>query len=236
MRQVTHALLTRPPLSHPKWFLSQQAGPFIGRDASFDLHVLSTPPAFILSQDQTLMLKNFTFSKIRNTRMVFPKSDRQNKACEAISSSEAITLFLYIRSIYGVSFWNFSAVPFGVLLNWIGFWFKNLIPKNVFLEFFKVVSLFSYQGSHHRLYTAKRLFFLLPLSVFSASARIILPESFRIVNTFFQFFSKKYNFILICYMLVLCVCFLTRRRGYYKSANRSPIVWFVNLSDHNSFK
>ena len=27
------------------------------QDASFDLHVLGTPPAFILSQDQTLMLK-----------------------------------------------------------------------------------------------------------------------------------------------------------------------------------
>ena len=27
--------------------------------ASFDLHVLGTPPAFILSQDQTLMLKFF---------------------------------------------------------------------------------------------------------------------------------------------------------------------------------
>ena len=49
MRQVTHALLTRPPLSHP----SVRKLP----DASFDLHVLSTPPAFILSQDQTLILK-----------------------------------------------------------------------------------------------------------------------------------------------------------------------------------
>ena len=29
----------------------------ICKSASFDLHVLSTPPAFILSQDQTLMLK-----------------------------------------------------------------------------------------------------------------------------------------------------------------------------------
>ena len=52
--QVTHALLTRPPLSHllviPKKSLVS---------ASFDLHVLSTPPAFILSQDQTLMLKKF---------------------------------------------------------------------------------------------------------------------------------------------------------------------------------
>ena len=43
-RQVTHALLTRPPLGFGK-----QA--FL---APFDLHVLGTPPAFILSQDQTL--------------------------------------------------------------------------------------------------------------------------------------------------------------------------------------
>ena len=49
MRQVTHALLTRPPLSHSSLRRDQSA--------SFDLHVLSTPPAFILSQDQTLMLK-----------------------------------------------------------------------------------------------------------------------------------------------------------------------------------
>ena len=41
--QINYTLLTRPPLSwHPE-------GPF-----SFDLHVLSTPPAFTLSQDQTL--------------------------------------------------------------------------------------------------------------------------------------------------------------------------------------
>jgi hypothetical protein len=50
-RQVTHALLTRPPLN-PK--------------APFDLHVLSIPPAFVLSQDQTLhykALKNQSISK-----------------------------------------------------------------------------------------------------------------------------------------------------------------------------
>ena len=39
--QVTYVLRTRPPLTGPK------ANPF-------DLHVLGTPPAFILSQDQTL--------------------------------------------------------------------------------------------------------------------------------------------------------------------------------------
>ena len=46
--QVTHALLTRAPLYSPK-----QA-----RDFSYDLHVLGTPPAFILSQDQTLQFKS----------------------------------------------------------------------------------------------------------------------------------------------------------------------------------
>ena len=39
-RQVTHVLLTRPPL------------PRVAARAC-DLHVLGTPPAFILSQDQT---------------------------------------------------------------------------------------------------------------------------------------------------------------------------------------
>lgn len=41
-RVRSHALLTRPPLT-PK--------------GSLDLHVLGLPPAFVLSQDQTLKLK-----------------------------------------------------------------------------------------------------------------------------------------------------------------------------------
>ena len=48
-KQVAHALLTRPPLSHP-FNLTE----VLYRRASFDLHVLGTPPAFVLSQDQTL--------------------------------------------------------------------------------------------------------------------------------------------------------------------------------------
>ena len=73
MGQVAHALLTRPPLSHPNCFLSQQAGPFNGRDASFDLHVLGTPPAFILSQDQTLMLKCCLSARIRQAVVPCPR-------------------------------------------------------------------------------------------------------------------------------------------------------------------
>ena len=48
-RQIAHALLTRPPLSFsdilPKVSI---------RKTPLDLHVLGTPPAFVLSQDQTL--------------------------------------------------------------------------------------------------------------------------------------------------------------------------------------
>src|ERR1700733_12323985 len=43
-RQITHVLLTRSPLVYPKAL-------------PLDLHVLSTPPAFVLSQDQTLQQK-----------------------------------------------------------------------------------------------------------------------------------------------------------------------------------
>ena len=49
VRKVAYALLTHPPLvSSPKTLLP------------FDLHVLSLPQAFILSQDQTLHCKKLT--------------------------------------------------------------------------------------------------------------------------------------------------------------------------------
>ena len=44
-RYITYALLTRPPLTYA--LVSQSISPF-------DLHALATPPAFVLSQDQTL--------------------------------------------------------------------------------------------------------------------------------------------------------------------------------------
>ena len=49
LRQVTHALLTRPPLSSAKFIPKKSFRRF-----PLDLHVLGTPPAFVLSQDQTL--------------------------------------------------------------------------------------------------------------------------------------------------------------------------------------
>ena len=48
----------RSRITHPFATLTQEQAPGI----PFDLHVLSTPPAFILSQDQTLYSESFTLS------------------------------------------------------------------------------------------------------------------------------------------------------------------------------
>ena len=54
---VTYSLLTRPPLyAH------------IATNVSYDLHVLATPPAFVLSQDQTLRF--FFFEHVAVARFV----------------------------------------------------------------------------------------------------------------------------------------------------------------------
>ncbi len=69
-RQVAHALLTRPPLSY--YYFNPKISAVI---TPFDLHVLSTPPAFVLSQDQTLLLKLFNprmiFSFLKITQLLF---------------------------------------------------------------------------------------------------------------------------------------------------------------------
>ena len=52
--QVAHALLTRPPL---------KPGPIAGPQSPLDLHVLGTPPAFVLSQNQTLKFNLYTLRK-----------------------------------------------------------------------------------------------------------------------------------------------------------------------------
>ncbi len=47
---VTHSLLTRSPLACPSVTIKTDP---------FDLHALTTPPAFVLSQDQTLQIGIF---------------------------------------------------------------------------------------------------------------------------------------------------------------------------------
>ena len=74
-RQVIHVLLTRAPLYSP----------VLLRAFSFDLHVLGTPPALILSQDQTLSLiwlERATLSRRRSklVRQISLDLTRKNQA------------------------------------------------------------------------------------------------------------------------------------------------------------
>ena len=55
--QVLHVLLSRSPLAS------------LRRGVPFDLHVLGAPPAFILSQDQTLMFK---FVRSKSVWLILP--------------------------------------------------------------------------------------------------------------------------------------------------------------------
>ena len=92
MGQIAHALLTRPPLKHPKV-------------SSLDLHVLGTPPAFVLSQDQTLMFNPSQFISISlNTlRCLSQKSD-----CLLLALAQALALAVFAScsclSVFTISF------------------------------------------------------------------------------------------------------------------------------------
>ena len=78
--QVTHVLLTRSPLS-----LQVVTPKGSDKQAPFDLHVLGAPPAFVLSQDQTLH------------KMVFkPDYSELNRCNFSDTITLASTNYLYI--------------------------------------------------------------------------------------------------------------------------------------------
>ena len=97
IRQVTHALLTRPPLTFKSLGFIK---------SPFDLHVLSTPPAFILSQDQTLMLKSSSYQN--HLALLFCLGGffwiSSFKSCSQIFFSEISRWVVLIQ----LSSWNFQ--------------------------------------------------------------------------------------------------------------------------------
>ena len=115
IRQVAHTLLTRPPLRYSKILpkLSFEI-------SSFDLHVLSTPPAFILSQDQTLKLKSSPATDLSLASSLF----------DALASG---------ISGYGLStvqFSRFNAVVFISHRQHIKFITSFLVCQELFFKFF----------------------------------------------------------------------------------------------------
>ena len=125
--QVTHALLTRPPLSH---LLVRKR-----ISASFDLHVLSTPPAFILSQDQTLILKVSSF--------------RTRLACSfcSVQSFDCVLFELFSRIFQGYFTVQLSMFCCSCLLDSLFIISKSgLSVKNFFIYFSQFLS-FRFSGT-----------------------------------------------------------------------------------------
>ncbi len=147
MRQVTHALLTRPPLSH------QSVRKLHG--ASFDLHVLGTPPAFILSQDQTLMLKFVSQSYRKTSTGPFSARFRENlrlasfkpfyccfRFCSECSHSMVQTRTIFNKNFQGFTYCSVFKVLCCCLIG-SSFTISQLpdLVNNFFSSFFEVFRL-----------------------------------------------------------------------------------------------
>ena len=125
MGQVTHALLTRPPLS-----LSIFPPRSSVVKPSFDLHVLSTPPAFILSQDRTLMLLSEPVQN--NTWLSFPVLFTVFRCCFLQLFPFLSLVIPYYRyhetflSFSGLSYYSVIKVVLHVIL-FLNQWFEYML-------------------------------------------------------------------------------------------------------------
>ena len=219
MRQVTHALLTRPPLSD----LPKNITPF-------DLHVLSTPPAFILSQDQTLMFDFWSrltascylfpffllwflffefFSSVESdfeklcfspSRQFLPYAFRRltasavpsvlMQASDSVPSS-APHRFACVRNLQRGNFRDCFVVQLSM--------FSAALSKQLIYNtrcFIICQQVFSYfLKTVFKSFSASVLF-----SVFRADSLLMIPPRTPIVNTFFNIFiiisASNYSFLL----------------------------------------
>ena len=146
-RQVTHALLTRPPLSFPNFLPKNSFQKF-----SLDLHVLGTPPAFVLSQDQTLdyivIFKAFRlfiysldrFSALSNTN-VFVKFAKNffgiDKVYTLCNCRNSLALASYCYRFFTVYFSNII-LSLRQLIYYITF---SLPCQELFSSFLKILSV-----------------------------------------------------------------------------------------------
>ena len=124
--KVAHALLTRPPLKH------------LGASSSMsplDLHVLGTPPAFVLSQDQTL-----PFNPIQTLKL-FPVLK--------LNSSESLSLLIALLSF---NLYRFQGSPHS--LSQVPDYIITTPPfcQALFSSFLKVFSPFCITMSFRALY------------------------------------------------------------------------------------
>ena len=186
--QVTHALLTRPPLTYIS----------LGFNISpFDLHVLSTPPAFILSQDRTLEFEKF-LGKIFH----FRKSNAFSK--DSFSPFSSLSVLADISGCFPSS--CFHRIPFriftvlgSVLSNFLWKFSETFCLSGSFLPAGPSGPLFrNFSGLHCCLFVKVHDFPELFCPVRPCCAPVsrnsdILSPCFSHVNSFFYFFRLFFD-------------------------------------------
>ena len=105
-RQVAHALLTRPPLSQSRLRRISVCS------ASFDLHVLGTPPAFILSQDQTLNILYLNRAKPCQNLLMLSSSQKNLLSFQTFLKNPFLVLILHKLFLHCSIFKVHSLAPF----------------------------------------------------------------------------------------------------------------------------
>ena len=121
VRQVAHALLTRPPLGY-----LQASSPI----TSFDLHVLSTPPAFVLSQDQTLVFNPSTCDLWFRDRQPPLRSRLASLPLAPAHKLKLISELTVVSFCLSVSFSRFSRSP-----SRSSAWIEYHIPSSLSTDF-----------------------------------------------------------------------------------------------------
>ena len=126
----------------------------------FDLHVLSTPPAFILSQDQTLLFQSWSSGRLYRSR-IFWSWSKLNLAFSFFTAS----LRFFVRSF---SFSEIIPLPpgsFGIFQGCITVYLSrfSVLPQ-VFFSFPPATTLLSY---HARRSLSSTFFYFFPIFLFS---------------------------------------------------------------------
>ncbi len=103
----------------------------LGRKEAFDLHVLGTPPAFVLSQDQTLIIKVRTILRLLSSICLLAYCLLVKNVCCLELNQDA----LHIWFVYSLFSFQRSTLPrsnFYIITNF------RLNVKNFFKNFFKL--------------------------------------------------------------------------------------------------
>ena len=103
----------------------------LGRKEAFDLHVLGTPPAFVLSQDQTLIIKVRTILRLLSSICLLAYCLLVKNVCCLELNQDA----LHIWFVYSLFSFQRSTLPrsnFYIITNF------RLNVKNFFKKFFKL--------------------------------------------------------------------------------------------------